>query len=60
MQPIHLKIKKCYKYRNDEFIKYETDESSAPLLLNVSMPTRVQWFSKLGLIHLLVVSFGPK
>jgi hypothetical protein len=28
-----LKIKERYKYRNDECTKYETDESSASLLL---------------------------
>jgi hypothetical protein len=29
-----LKIKECFKkYQNDKIIKYETDESRAPLLL---------------------------
>ncbi len=43
--PIHLskryilKIKECFKCRNDEFLTYETDESRSPLYLNVLMPT---------------------
>jgi hypothetical protein len=43
--PLHLskryilKIEERSKYRNGEFIKYENDESNAPLHLKVSMPT---------------------
>jgi hypothetical protein len=33
IEAIHFEVKKRKKYRNNEFIKYETDESSAPLHL---------------------------
>ncbi len=36
------------KISNDEFIKYETNESSAPLLLNVSMPTTEYYHNQMS------------
>jgi hypothetical protein len=45
------------KYRNNEFIKYETDESSAPLHLNVSMPTSDR---HLGFNILIISSLEPE